>query len=48
MESLLVKCGKTSKYLPVQGQLKKHLKNVWDMFKVKNKDTKTTFWYIYC
>ena len=28
MQSLLIKCDKARKYLPVQSQLEKHLKNV--------------------
>ena len=30
------------KHLAVQSQQEKHYKKVWNMFKVNNKDTKTT------
>ena len=39
-------------HLLVQSQQWKHQNNVWNMFKVNNKDTKTTsltsFWCLYC
>ena len=42
----------SSRHLLIQSQLWKHQKNVWNMFKVNNKDTRTTslksFWCLYC
>ena len=35
-------CGVPSRHLLVQTQLLKHQNNVWNLFKVNNKDTKTT------
>ena len=32
----------TQKNLPVQSQQKKHCKKVWNMFKINNKDSRTT------
>ena len=42
----------TSRHLLVQSQQWKHQNNMWNLFKVNNKDTKTTsvtsFWCLYC
>ena len=35
-------------YLLVQSQQWKHQNNVWNLFKVNNKDARTRSWYLYC
>ena len=37
----------SDKHLPIQSQLKKHWKKVWIIFKVNNKNTRTTFYCVY-
>ena len=40
--------GSLEKHLPIQSQQQKQWKKVWIMFKVNNKNTRTTFYCINC